>query len=317
MRPKLTTNRTGAEDMTKRNRPSLGRSRAARGFDQFDTPPIALEPLFAHEPLLADVTRVCEPFCGLGNLVIAIRRRGLVVHASDIVNRGCPDSTVLDFFEMTERPPGCDVLLSNSPFAEAMRIIEHALALGFRIIVLLLKANFTSTAERYERLHKLGQEPLRIAGRDLTEAAAKGCHPPVALERKQDAAPAIVGRLGEGDDAFPLGRGVVGDGKDACFRDMLPWLNAGHINLPRHDRLIAQIAGLERRVSRAGRDSIDHAPGAHDDIANAVAGVVATFATANSYDSSLDWVTGPVSMHGMLGKRRAYGITFEGIGNSV
>ena len=73
---------------------------------------------------------------------------------------------------------------------------------------------------------------------------------------------------------------------------MLPWLNAGHINLPRHDRLIAQIAGLERRVSRAGRDSIDHAPGAHDDLANAVAGVVATLATANSYDS-LDWVSGP------------------------
>jgi len=44
--------------------------------------------------------------------------------------------------------------------------------------------------------------------------------------------------------------------------------------LPRHDRLIAQIVGLERRVSRAGRDSIDHAPGAHDDIANAVSGVV-------------------------------------------
>ena len=59
--------------------------------------------------------------------------------------------------------------------------------------------------------------------------------------------------------------------KSDLFRDMLPLLNAGHITLPRHDRLIAQIVGLERRVSRAGRDSIDHAPGAHDDIANAYA----------------------------------------------
>jgi hypothetical protein len=49
--------------------------------------------------------------------------------------------------------------------------------------------------------------------------------------------------------------------------------------LPRHDRLIAQIVGLERRVSRAGRDSIDHAPGAHDDIANAVSGVVGAIAS--------------------------------------
>ena len=109
-----------------------------------------------HEPLLAGVTAVAEPFCGKGNLVIAMRARGLIVHASDIVDRGCPDSIVLDFLEMTERPVGCDVLVSNPPFAEAMRIIELALALGFRIIVLLLKANFTSTAERYERLHKLG-----------------------------------------------------------------------------------------------------------------------------------------------------------------
>ena len=36
---------------------------------------------------------------------------------------------------------------------------------------------------------------------------------------------------------------------------------------------------FERRVSRAGRDSIDHAPGAHDDIANAVSGVVGAIAS--------------------------------------
>jgi hypothetical protein len=34
-------------------------------------------------------------------------------------------------------------------------------------------------------------------------------------------------------------------------------------------RLVAQIVGLERRTARGGRDSIDHAPGAHDDVANA------------------------------------------------
>jgi hypothetical protein len=32
---------------------------------------------------------------------------------------------------------------------------------------------------------------------------------------------------------------------------------------------------LERRVARSGRDSIDHAPGAHDDLANCVAGLCA------------------------------------------
>jgi hypothetical protein len=72
-----------------RRRPSFGRPRAVRGLDLFDTPPIALRPLFEHEPLLAGVTTVVEPFCGKGNLVIAMRARGLTVHASDILDRGC------------------------------------------------------------------------------------------------------------------------------------------------------------------------------------------------------------------------------------
>jgi hypothetical protein len=43
--------------------------------------------------------------------------------------------------------------------------------------------------------------------------------------------------------------------------------------MPKHDRLVSQIVDLERRVSRAGKDSIDHAPHGHDDLANVVAGV--------------------------------------------
>ena len=37
-------------------------------------------------------------------------------------------------------------------------------------------------------------------------------------------------------------------------------------------KIVAQLIGLERRTARRGRDSIDHGPGAHDDLANAVAG---------------------------------------------
>lgn len=43
------------------------------------------------------------------------------------------------------------------------------------------------------------------------------------------------------------------------------------LNLP---RLSAQLCGLERRTARSGKDSIDHAPGGHDDLVNAVAGVL-------------------------------------------
>jgi hypothetical protein len=60
--------------------------------------------------------------------------------------------------------------------------------------------------------------------------------------------------------------------KSDLYRDMLPALNSGRILLPRSERLISQLTGLERRTTRAGRDSIDHSPGGHDDLANAVAG---------------------------------------------
>ena len=49
------------------NRPFFGRALAVRGLDCFDTPPIALDPLFVNEPLLAGVRAVAEPFAGRGN----------------------------------------------------------------------------------------------------------------------------------------------------------------------------------------------------------------------------------------------------------
>jgi hypothetical protein len=60
--------------------------------------------------------------------------------------------------------------------------------------------------------------------------------------------------------------------KSDLFRDLLPLLNSGRVVLPKSDRLVNQLCGLERRVSRSGKDSIDHGPGGHDDLANAVAG---------------------------------------------
>lgn len=35
-----------------------------------------------------------------------------------------------------------------------------------------------------------------------------------------------------------------------------------------------QLLNLERRTSRAGKDSVDHPPGAYDDIANSAAGAL-------------------------------------------
>lgn len=68
--------------------------------------------------------------------------------------------------------------------------------------------------------------------------------------------------------------------KSDLYRDFVPVVNAGQVALLDHPVLSAQLIGLERRTARGGRDSIDHAPGAHDDVANAVAGVVVGLAAA-------------------------------------
>src|SRR5262249_22498247 len=58
------------------------------------------------------------------------------------------------------------------------------------------------------------------------------------------------------------------------YRDLLPMLNSRRVLLPRNDRLINQLLGLERRAGRSGKDLIDHPPNANDDACNVVAGAV-------------------------------------------
>jgi len=68
--------------------------------------------------------------------------------------------------------------------------------------------------------------------------------------------------------------------KSDLYRDALALLNSARVELLDHDRLTAQLVGLERRVARGGRDSIDHAPNAHDDLSNVVAGVAVLLAAS-------------------------------------
>lgn len=62
--------------------------------------------------------------------------------------------------------------------------------------------------------------------------------------------------------------------KSDLYAELLPLVNSGRVELLDLSRFLAQLGSLERRVARGGRDSIDHGPGAHDDVANAVAGVI-------------------------------------------
>ena len=61
--------------------------------------------------------------------------------------------------------------------------------------------------------------------------------------------------------------------KSRIYQAFLPLINSGRVELLDLPKLISQLASLERRVSRGGRDSIDHPKGGHDDVANCCAGV--------------------------------------------
>jgi hypothetical protein len=102
--------------------------------------------------------------------------------------------------------------------------------------------------------------------------------------------------------------------KSELYRDLLPLLNSRRVEWLDHGRLITQLTQLERRTGRRGRDSIDHAPNSHDDVVNAVAGVVDLIAalhqgdeavvvkpiTVNSYNPEQPWLGDGYSSHDLL-----------------
>ncbi|MBG0800784.1 hypothetical protein IYW40_04655 [Methylocystis sp. H4A] len=62
--------------------------------------------------------------------------------------------------------------------------------------------------------------------------------------------------------------------KVEIYKDSIPLYSAQRCELLDHPKLTNQLIGLERRTSRGGRDSIDHPPGGHDDVANSVCGAL-------------------------------------------
>ena len=62
--------------------------------------------------------------------------------------------------------------------------------------------------------------------------------------------------------------------KSEIYLEALPLLTGGTAVLLDSERLVRQITGLERRTTRLGRDTVDHAPREHDDLANAALGAL-------------------------------------------
>jgi hypothetical protein len=71
--------------------------------------------------------------------------------------------------------------------------------------------------------------------------------------------------------------------KSELYQNLLPLLNSNRVVLPKSDLLVKELVGLQRRVSAAGKETIDHGKRKtdHDDVANACAGAAQLCSEAN------------------------------------
>lgn len=82
---------------------------------------------------------------------------------------------------------------------------------------------------------------------------------------------------------------VVSDlSKHHVYKELLPALNTGAVELLDNERLSSQLKGLRRKVLPTGQERIDHAPGEHDDVVNAAAGALLAAYTVGMYLNPLE-----------------------------
>lgn len=103
-----------------------------RSEDFYPTPPEPIRALLAAD---GERIRACgsvwEPACGDGAMVREIRAAGIPCCASDLVDRGCPDSWTADYFTCLRSR--CPAVVTNPPYALAngaggARWLKHTLA---------------------------------------------------------------------------------------------------------------------------------------------------------------------------------------------
>jgi len=114
--------------------------------DLYETPPEAVHALLKVEPL---PRAIWEPAAGPGSIVKVLRAAGHVVHASDLVDYGCPDAESGVDFLLERRPPlQALAVVTNPPFKLGAEFVAHALDLGVPKVVMLLRVQFLESERR-------------------------------------------------------------------------------------------------------------------------------------------------------------------------
>lgn len=119
--------------------------------DCYDTDPVAVRALLKVEKL---PLRIWEPCCGTGNIAEELRFAGHQVIATDLHARGCPDSSIRDFFKPAPQHK-CDAIVTNPPFRLAEQFISLSMDRAPLVVMLLRLAFYES--QRRSRLLDSGR----------------------------------------------------------------------------------------------------------------------------------------------------------------
>lgn len=149
--------------MSQRN---SGRERVA--FDLYETPAWVVDCL-AQFCSLRHKT-IWEPACGSGKMVRAIEAHGAHVHPSDVIDHGCPRSTVpLDFTGNDSAPlMHYDGIITNPPYGPRGTLAEAFIRSGlerlrdYGFLALLLPIDFDSATSRADVFDKCNTFAAKI-----------------------------------------------------------------------------------------------------------------------------------------------------------
>lgn len=126
--------------------------------DYYATEPKAIHKLCEVEKF---TDTVWECACGGGHMAKALKDNGYKVIATDIVDRGCPNATVLDF--LTAKGTRLDII-TNPPYKYAKEFVEHALDIvdDGRKVAMFLKLTFLESKSRKALFEKFPPKKIWV-----------------------------------------------------------------------------------------------------------------------------------------------------------
>ena len=137
--------------------------------DYYATEPKALELLLKLETFSP---YVWECACGEGHLSDVLKSHGHKVKSSDIIDRGYPETEILDFLKVDKPDIKHDFprdIITNPPYKYAKEFVEHALDISMDStkIAMFLKVQFLEGKARKELFKKYPPKIIYVASSRL------------------------------------------------------------------------------------------------------------------------------------------------------